>query len=105
MKLKRKTSGPQPAARLNAAPNGTRATASTGLLGVTVNRRTFLKNSGLSAGGAALAVSVGPSMLKKAQAADTYAKEGIETELKHSICTHCSVGCGVIAEVQNGVWT
>jgi formate dehydrogenase major subunit len=27
------------------------------------------------------------------------------TEIKRSICTHCSVGCGVIAEVQNGVWT
>ncbi|MEJ2407089.1 MAG: formate dehydrogenase subunit alpha, partial [Candidatus Thiodiazotropha sp.] len=22
-----------------------------------------------------------------------------------TICTHCSVGCGIIAEVQNGVWT
>ena len=27
------------------------------------------------------------------------------TEMRRSICTHCSVGCGVIAEVQNGVWT
>ena len=25
-------------------------------------------------------------------------------ELKKSICTHCSVGCTVIAEVSNGVW-
>jgi formate dehydrogenase major subunit len=26
-------------------------------------------------------------------------------EIKKSVCTHCSVGCTVIAEVQNGVWT
>jgi formate dehydrogenase major subunit len=24
--------------------------------------------------------------------------------LKKNICTHCSVGCTIIAEVQNGVW-
>ena len=28
-----------------------------------------------------------------------------EHEIKKNICTHCSVGCTVIAEVQNGVWT
>lgn len=100
MKLKRKS--PSQAAPI---ASETLASSSTGLLGVTVNRRTFLRNSGLTAGGAALAVSAGPSMLRKAKAADTYVKEGIATELKHSICTHCSVGCGVIAEVQNGVWT
>jgi formate dehydrogenase major subunit len=27
------------------------------------------------------------------------------SEIKKSVCTHCSVGCTVIAEVQNGVWT
>ncbi|MGA6927562.1 MAG: formate dehydrogenase subunit alpha [Desulfosarcina sp.] len=32
-------------------------------------------------------------------------RAGVKTELRRSICTHCSVGCGVIAEVQNGVWT
>ena len=26
-------------------------------------------------------------------------------QIKKSVCTHCSVGCTVIAEVQNGVWT
>ncbi|MFK7855201.1 MAG: formate dehydrogenase subunit alpha [Granulosicoccus sp.] len=100
MKLKRKTSVPPG----NDAAQDL-ATASTGLLGVTVNRRTFLKNSGITAGGAALAVTAGPSMLKKARAATTYAKADVPTEQIHSICTHCSVGCGVIAEVQNGVWT
>jgi formate dehydrogenase major subunit len=27
-----------------------------------------------------------------------------KSEIKKNICTHCSVGCGVVAEVQNGVW-
>ena len=103
MKLKRKIAGrtSEHTAELSVIS----ASTSTGLLGTSINRRTFLKNSGLTAGGAALAVGVGPSMLKKARAADTYAKADIETTEVHSICTHCSVGCGVIAEIQNGVWT
>ena len=28
-----------------------------------------------------------------------------KTEYRRTICTHCAVGCGIIAEVQNGVWT
>ena len=92
--------------RKNAAD---KSTPSLGLFGSAVNRRTFLRNSGMTAGGAALAVSAGPAMLKKAHAAeeggDTKPKAGIETTKVHSICTHCSVGCGVIAEVQEGVWT
>ncbi len=103
MKLKRKIAGQS--SEHTAELSVISATTSTGLLGTSVNRRTFLKNSGLTAGGAALAVGVGPSMLKKARAADTYAKADIETTEVHSICTHCSVGCGVIAEIQNGVWT
>lgn len=103
MKLKRKTAGS--VSGIPDSVNTSVGRSSTGLLGTTVNRRTFLKNSGLTAGGAVLAVGAGPSMLKKARAAGTYAKAGIETTLVHSICTHCSVGCGVIAEVQNGIWT
>ena len=96
--------------KLNGVPNGTQTGSATkgshSLLGSSVNRRTFLRNSGITAGGAALAVAAGPSMLKKARAAETtYAKAGVPTEEIRSICTHCSVGCGVIAEVQNGVWT
>ncbi|MBX2836441.1 MAG: molybdopterin-dependent oxidoreductase [Gammaproteobacteria bacterium] len=77
------------------------------MLGSAVDRRTFLRNSGLTAGGAALAIGAGPSMLRKANAAsaDNSPKADVETIKVHSICTHCSVGCGVIAEVQNGVWT
>jgi len=68
-----------------------------------ISRRTFLRNSSLMAGGAALASTVSPTMMKKADAAMSEGGGKI-TEVK-TICTHCSVGCGIIAEVQNGVWT
>ena len=68
-----------------------------------VNRRTFLRYSGLAAGGTALASALSPSMMKKAQAAAPAA--GGKAEVKRTICTHCSVGCGIYAEVENGVWT
>ncbi|MFT5113543.1 MAG: formate dehydrogenase major subunit [Parasphingorhabdus sp.] len=70
--------------------------------GSTVNRRDFLKNSGLAAGGAALATGISPVMMRKAEAASN--NKGSITEVR-TVCTHCSVGCGIIAEVQNGVWT
>ena len=69
-----------------------------------IGRRTFLRRSGLTMGGAAVATMLPPTMMRKASAA-TGPKEGVATEMRRSICTHCSVGCGVIAEVQNGVWT
>src|SRR5262249_39360097 len=31
-------------------------------------------------------------------------KPGVPVEVRKSICTHCSVGCTVTAEVQSGVW-
>jgi formate dehydrogenase major subunit len=72
-------------------------------LGKGISRRQFIRNSGLMAGGAALATGLSPGMMKKAQAS-TATKKGEVKEVK-SICTHCAVGCGVIAEVRNGVWT
>lgn len=69
-----------------------------------VSRRAFMKNSSLAAGGAVVGASLfAPGMIKKAQAktVDPSAK----TEIKRTICSHCSVGCGIYAEVQNGVWT
>ena len=67
-----------------------------------INRRAFLKGSSLMAGGAALATTISPVMMKKAEATST---NGSNTKEVKTICTHCSVGCGIIAEVQNGVWT
>ncbi|UCE90631.1 MAG: molybdopterin-dependent oxidoreductase, partial [Pseudomonadota bacterium] len=70
-----------------------------------MDRRTFLRRSGLALGGSAVAGMLPLGMMKKVQAKGTGPKQGIETEVRRSVCTHCSVGCGVIAEVQNGVWT
>ncbi|MEJ2507952.1 MAG: formate dehydrogenase subunit alpha [Gammaproteobacteria bacterium] len=77
--------------------------------GAAIDRRTFLRRSGLALGGAAVAGALPLGMMRKAHAADDrmkYApKANVKTEVKRSICTHCSVGCGVIAHLQNGVWT
>ncbi len=70
--------------------------------GQAMSRRAFLRNSGLMAGGAALASGFTPGMIRRARA-DEAQTSGV-SKIK-TICTHCSVGCGVIAEVQNGVWT
>jgi len=72
-----------------------------GLTGGAVDRRTFFKRSGLAAGGLAAAATLGAGMVKKAPA-QTTAAAGID--LVKTVCTHCSVGCTVMAELQNGVW-
>ena len=77
----------------------TRALA--GVTGGAVDRRTFLRNSGLAAGGLAAAGALTGGTVRKAQA--QAASAGIV--VKKSVCTHCSVGCGIYAEVENGVWT
>ncbi|MDA3858849.1 MAG: molybdopterin-dependent oxidoreductase, partial [Roseovarius sp.] len=65
-----------------------------------VDRRAFLRGSGLAIGGLAAIGAMGGTVTRaNAQSA---ANEAVET-IK-SVCTHCSVGCTVIAEVQNGVW-
>jgi len=74
-----------------------------GLLGRTIDRRTFLRRTGLAAGGAAVATTVSMRMMRRADAAQAEAGDG-ESVKKRTVCTHCSVGCGIIAEVQNGVW-
>ena len=74
-----------------------------------IDRRTFLQRSGLTLGGAAIAGMLPLGMMRRAHAAESDEPagpmQGVPTEIKRSVCTHCSVGCGVIAEIQNGVWT
>jgi formate dehydrogenase major subunit len=70
----------------------------------TVDRRAFLKRSGMVAGAGAFASQLPFSMVKKAEAASAGAAAGGKTEIKRTICTHCSVGCAVDAVVENGVW-
>nr|WP_217807970.1 formate dehydrogenase subunit alpha [Oceanibacterium hippocampi] len=73
-----------------------------GLTGSAIDRRTFLRRSGLTAGGLAAASLVTGGTVRKAEA-QTATAAGNVTQIK-SVCTHCSVGCTVIAEVKNGVW-
>ncbi|MCC4284207.1 formate dehydrogenase subunit alpha [Marinobacter salarius] len=65
----------------------------------TMDRRGFLAASGVTVGGlAALSLTSG-----RVEAA-TPSTEGGKIVRKKSVCTHCSVGCTVMAEVQNGTW-
>ena len=66
----------------------------------TMDRRGFLATSGVTIGGLA-ALSLTSTRVE----ASTPATGGGEVVRKKSVCTHCSVGCTVEAEVQNGVWT
>ena len=65
-----------------------------------IDRRAFLRGSGLAIGGLAAIAATGGSVTQAT--AQTAATRAIETV--KSVCTHCSVGCTVIAEVDNGVW-
>ena len=67
-----------------------------------LDRRTFLRRSGLAGGLAALgALPLGS--VRKAEAGPP-PPAGAQVTIRKSICTHCSVGCTVMAEVANGVW-
>jgi formate dehydrogenase major subunit len=68
-----------------------------------VNRRTFLRHSGVAAGGLAMLSTLPLGAVRKAKAGPP-AVRGAEVVLRKNICTHCSVGCTVTAEVSNGVW-
>ncbi len=67
-----------------------------------LDRRSFLRRSGLAGGFAGLgALSLGA--VRKAEAGPP-PPAGAQVTIRKSICTHCSVGCTVTAEVANGVW-
>ena len=68
-----------------------------------LNRRTFLRRSGLAAGGLATLGALPLSSVQKAKAGPPPAK-GASVTIRKSVCTHCAVGCTVTAEVSNGVW-
>jgi len=92
MMLTKVASGTAPS-RLRRAHAGSNA--------ATLDRRAFLKRSGLVAGGTAFATQLPYNLMGKARAADE-AKPKVE--VKRTICTHCSVGCAIDAVVENGVW-
>ncbi|HKK29454.1 MAG TPA: molybdopterin-dependent oxidoreductase, partial [Alphaproteobacteria bacterium] len=80
------------------------ANTSPGSLGKPFDRRAFIKRSGLTAGGTALAASIPFSMMQRVEAQDAAESTGGPIEKRTTICSHCSVGCSTIASVQNGVW-
>ena len=66
-------------------------------------RRSFLKISAATA--ALTGAAMTSKFTRKAMAADSAIKDPYPGSKKvKTICTHCSVACGIIAEVQNGVW-
>jgi formate dehydrogenase major subunit len=71
----------------------------------TMDRRRFLRRSGLGLGAGIAASQL--TLVRKAEAADPAsptAAGGAKVEVKRTVCTHCSVGCAVDAVVENGVW-
>jgi formate dehydrogenase major subunit len=84
------------------------ASAYHGLSSGGLDRRAFLRNAGLAGAGVAALAGIAPRMAS-AQAIRVGAAGGVPDNTKpiqriKNICTHCSVGCTVTAEVQNGVW-
>jgi len=94
--LIKKTNGVARGPRLSRAPAG--------VTGGTIDRRTFLMRSGLAAGGVAVAAGLPVAMTKKADAAAPTGTYMDNVETVKTVCTHCAVGCTVLAEVQAGVW-
>ena len=69
----------------------------------TMDRRAFLRRSGLGVGAGLAASQL--TLVKKAQAAGGAAASGErKVEVKRTVCGHCSVGCAIDAVVENGVW-
>jgi formate dehydrogenase major subunit len=67
-----------------------------------MDRRAFLKRSGVTFGAGAVASQFAFNIIGRAEAEEAPAKK---VEVKRTVCTHCSVGCAIDAVVENGVWT
>ena len=81
-----------------------RASATSAAAAQALDRRAFLRRAGLATGSLAAVGSLSFANVRKADAATGGLKPGVPVAVKTNICTHCSVGCTVKAEVQNGVW-
>ena len=69
-----------------------------------MDRRTFLKRSGVGVGIGLAASQL--TLVQKAKATPGAKLDGKgKIEVKRTVCTHCSVGCAIDAVVENGVWT
>ena len=94
MLLTRKSAG-------TTSPQSRLARSLSGALARTMDRRTFLKRSGVTVGAGAFASQLPFNIIDKAEA---QTKQAGDTVVRRSVCTHCSVGCAIDAVVQNGVW-
>jgi formate dehydrogenase major subunit len=83
-----------------AVPPSRLARGLSGALAKTMDRRSFLKRSGVTVGAGAVAAQLPFNIIGKAEAQDAAKK----VEVKRTVCTHCSVGCAIDAVVENGVW-
>jgi formate dehydrogenase major subunit len=81
---------------------GPRLSRGVGARIATMDRRTFLKRSGMVAGAGAFASQLPYGTMGKAEAAADNA--GVKREVHRTVCTHCAVGCSIDAVVENGVW-
>jgi formate dehydrogenase major subunit len=98
MLIKRKDLAVARAPPAGATAGTTNDNANSGL-----DRRAFLRRSGLTAGGFAALGALPLATMRKAKAGPPPSPGAAVTSVK-AICTHCSVGCTVVAEVSNGVW-
>jgi len=84
-------------------PQSRLARSLSGAVARTMDRRAFLKRSGVVAGAGAFASQLPFNLIGKAEAQQKQIAEN-KVEVKRTVCTHCSVGCAVDAVVENGVW-
>jgi formate dehydrogenase major subunit len=84
-----------------AVPQSRLARGLQGALAKTMDRRAFLRRSGVTLGTGAVASQLPFSMIGEARAD---AAPAGKVEVKRTVCTHCSVGCAIDAVVENGVW-
>ncbi|WP_028103751.1 formate dehydrogenase subunit alpha [Pseudoduganella violaceinigra] len=91
-------SGPRAPGRFAASLEGSLARALP-----TMDRRAFLKRSGIGVGIGLAATQL--SLMRKAQAKEPASAGGESKQLvRRTVCSHCSVGCAVDAVVENGIW-
>ena len=69
-----------------------------------IDRRKFLQAAGVGGLGIGLYALSGPSLVKEVEAQGKAEPQAPKLEEYKTICTKCAVGCGLIGEVQNGVW-
>src|SRR5258705_4519113 len=84
----------------SAAP-GRLARSVSGMLGKTIDRRTFLQRSGITLGAGAVISQLPFNIVDRSEAAQ---EPGVgKIEIKRTVCTHCSVRCALDAVLHNGV--